>query len=1237
MGAVWRAKDRRTGERVALKVLAESHASHARRFLREATLLSGIDHPGIVGHVAHGTDKEGLPWLAMQWLDGEDLAAKLTRGRLDPDEVIALGLRLCDALAQLHGRDVVHRDIKPHNVFLCDGRADRAVLLDLGVARHFARDGRITSTNEVVGTVGYLAPEQVEETEPLSGATDMFALGCVLYESLVGEAAFTGPHPLAVLTKLLLFEPPPIFEKREDVPGALADLVHTLLIKEPARRPSIAQDVRRALLEIERGSTAFAATQPPPSSSRIGASEVRVVTFLLIEPRAVMQNDATKDLSELLAERDVADQMAAAAGARLRWSNDGLAFAVVDRGETPGDRAARSAWLALELSRLRWVARVLVSTGRALGDEVLPPNPVVDRAAAKARDAEGPEGAFVDGATEALLSGEVVLAGLPTRRRIVARGTTRLSRTILGKSLPCLGRSRELAVLDGIWTATVREQRAAVALVTGPAGVGKSRLVAEWVARLDAKVFRAAAAADPVHTGTLGLVGDLVRAAIQRTDLDEATPREALARHASDLSLSDPRVVAFLGELASVGDDTAPSAALRAARSDPRVHAEWLERAFLAWLERLTEQPLLIVVEDLPWADEASVGWLDRALRRFENRPWLVLATSRPNLDDRFPLLWEDAAPQRIALGALSERAAKELVEIAAGNELDADMRKRVVERANGHPFLLEELLRHVVHGGPSALPDSVLAMVQLRLGRLASSDRRLLRLASVLGERFSDTDLKALAGTEVQAGLASLERAEVVGPEPEPGRWAFRHALVREAAYESMVDEDRRRAHEAAAAALETRSEQPEVVARHFEAAGKRTEAAAALVLAARRALERGVPSIALALADRAAPLAEDPILRARAWAYASGAASMSGDLLRAATLGADAMAALSPEREEWFMAAYGPCLASYQLDSSRVPAVTRALLETDPGLVPPTILSAYAFSACILVLYGVSATRPVAQEVVRVARAVAESHGFEGEPFLRPLQTVLAVVALREGDVAEGRRHGISTLSWCEAIGADGLTHMAQVFSALAAIEVGRGTEALVALEGARNGLYERQNLQMGHFGLSVEIRALAAASGEGYRAALDVEAPAPTPYHEGWYATQRATLVAATGEVEEARRLTARYVGCQFPLFDGFARSLAARAAAEGGRFTEALEHIEAFDALSRQGQTYPLERSWADVVRVRALRALGRNDEAQAALVSARARIRSTAARLDVVDSAAYEEAVVPNREILAMDT
>src|SRR5262249_46480779 len=133
MGAVFRARDRTTGEAVAGKLLHE--AGDAQRFLREAALLTELRHPPIVRHVAHGRTAAGDLYLAMEWLDGEDLAHRLARGALAPDEAIALVRRIADALAMLHARGGLHRDLKPANVFLEGGRADRAKLLDFGIAR----------------------------------------------------------------------------------------------------------------------------------------------------------------------------------------------------------------------------------------------------------------------------------------------------------------------------------------------------------------------------------------------------------------------------------------------------------------------------------------------------------------------------------------------------------------------------------------------------------------------------------------------------------------------------------------------------------------------------------------------------------------------------------------------------------------------------------------------------------------------------------------------------------------------------------------------------------------------------------------------------------------------------------------------------------------------------------------------------------------------------------------------
>ena len=129
MGAVYRARDRLTGEQVAVKVARDVGSEHDDRFLREAALLAELRHPAIVRHVAHGRAAGGVPYLAMEWLDGEDLARRLTRGPLPPTDAIALVRRVAEALTLLHGRGGLHRDLKPANLFLEGGRADRVKLV----------------------------------------------------------------------------------------------------------------------------------------------------------------------------------------------------------------------------------------------------------------------------------------------------------------------------------------------------------------------------------------------------------------------------------------------------------------------------------------------------------------------------------------------------------------------------------------------------------------------------------------------------------------------------------------------------------------------------------------------------------------------------------------------------------------------------------------------------------------------------------------------------------------------------------------------------------------------------------------------------------------------------------------------------------------------------------------------------------------------------------------------------
>jgi eukaryotic-like serine/threonine-protein kinase len=236
MGTVYRAHDRTTDQPAALKIMARPRQSWVERFAREARVLAELSHPAIVRYLAHGMAPNALPFLAMDWLEGEDLAARLEGPRLTVSESLALTRRACEGLASAHAQGVVHRDIKPSNLFLVGGDPGSCKVIDFGIARLEGGVQTLTRPGTALGTVGYMAPEQALEATDVDARADVYALGCVLYECLTGRAAFTG-HPVAMLAKVLRDTPP---RPRELVPGlddALDRLVMTLLAKDRSARP----------------------------------------------------------------------------------------------------------------------------------------------------------------------------------------------------------------------------------------------------------------------------------------------------------------------------------------------------------------------------------------------------------------------------------------------------------------------------------------------------------------------------------------------------------------------------------------------------------------------------------------------------------------------------------------------------------------------------------------------------------------------------------------------------------------------------------------------------------------------------------------------------------------------------------------------------------------------------------------------------------------------------------------
>jgi serine/threonine-protein kinase len=267
MGEVWRASDAVLEREVAVKTLALSPADEeiVKRFAREARALARLNHPNVVPVYDSGAD-DGASFMVMQLLSGPSLAALLAeRGPLPLEEAIAYARQAAAGLAAAHRAGLVHRDVSPANLIL--DAAGALKLVDFGVARLTDGSPTLTMTGTVFATPGYVSPEQAAG-RPADARSDLYALGCVLYALLAGEPPFKAEHPLGVVHQHLTSPPPPLGERRADVPAELDLLLGALLAKDPRDRPASAEEVEQRLAAIGSvdGEGAGAATVPLPTA-----------------------------------------------------------------------------------------------------------------------------------------------------------------------------------------------------------------------------------------------------------------------------------------------------------------------------------------------------------------------------------------------------------------------------------------------------------------------------------------------------------------------------------------------------------------------------------------------------------------------------------------------------------------------------------------------------------------------------------------------------------------------------------------------------------------------------------------------------------------------------------------------------------------------------------------------------------------------------------------------------------
>jgi tetratricopeptide (TPR) repeat protein len=864
VGVVYRAFDLETQRVVALKVVATEAGvapEDEARLAREGSLLSNLDHPGIVKTVAFGMlEDSGRPFVAMEWLDGEDLAARQKRSPLSLAESLELTREVGEALDAAHGAGVIHRDIKPGNIFLCNAPSEsvlldcRPKLVDFGVAAK--TDVRITRTGDVVGTPAYMAPEQARGDAAIDARCDIYSLGATLFELVSGRPPHVGPNAIATLARLVTTTPPRLSELKPDVPPLVEGLVGRMLELDPEARPASMREVLEVLEDASRETARTSWVDPPEParSSRLGTSITRLVTTIVA---IRFPNTPARDRSlEQLRQRG-AD--AAPIGSDAVVAHLGARRAV-------GSEAA----VGLELGRrlARAGARVGIASGRArlswhtdIG-EMQPVGEVVDRAAALARDAQA-GAVLADATTSELGRGRYEFRARDDGSAIVGEPTRGLRGERAGGA-PFVGRDAELAQVLGAFERARGDSTPILVSVTGAPGIGKSRLRREVLARLSAHaeapnvIVQRAEAYGQGHA--LGAAADVLRAIV-------ALPKGATIAEA------EHALVSSLGP--STRDElTAKNRELLARLLanqplpegfDPRGSRDalWLAMTDLV-LQVASGQPTVVVMEDLQWADPESIGWLDHMLGRASRKPIVLLACVRPEFWVEHPERFADRDHVRLELRPVSRRAARAIARAVLGEEASDEIVERIATQASGLPLFAEELARLTATGRSAEHAPTIEAAIQASLDVLDEECRDALGRLSVFGLTCWDSALEALGMPGAEGIIKALVAAEVL-VEQNVSRftgareWVFKHALVREVAYASLGEAERRELHALAGTWLASMGEDAATVAGHYDFGGQHSAAADHWARAAQRAIAANALKDALTMAERALAFAED------------------------------------------------------------------------------------------------------------------------------------------------------------------------------------------------------------------------------------------------------------------------------------------------------------------------------------------------------------------------------------------
>jgi tetratricopeptide (TPR) repeat protein len=844
-----------------------------------------------------------------------------------------------------------------------------------------------------------------------------------------------------------------------------------------------------------------------------------------------------------------------------------------------------------------------------------------------------------------VLSGERE-AGRPTRR-------------LLGRETPCVGRERELRTLEAIVDECISAPVAHAVLLTGPAGIGKSRIRFELVEAVRARDPHAEiwlGRGDPMHAGSpFSILSRVLRRAVglsegEDLELQRRKLRARVSRHVGPDA--QQRVTEFLGELLDLAFPEAASVPLSAARQDPVLMGDQVRRAFEDFLAAETQHhPVVIVIEDLQWGDLPTVKLVDAALRTLAEAPLIVLAVARPEVHELYPGLWSERGVQEIRVGTLTKRASTALVREMLG-DLDEETVAGIVRRAGGNALYLEELIRAHASGRKDSLPDTVLAMVQARIESMEPEARRVLRAAAVFGQTFWAGGVTHLLGggdvaAEVSAWLSTLDEREVVmrtASSKFPGETdlAFRHALMRDAAYAMLTEADAELGHRLAAEWLERTGERDATtLAEHFEKGRAPDRAAVWWTRAAIDALDANDFGRALDSAARGEASGAQGEELGRLDLVRAEALRLSGDVERALGAVESALGRLEPGSALWCDAAAERALVLQRSGRAReLEAAAEELLalETTADTLDGFAL-AHVRTALALLRVG---ERGLATRLATRVEAIGGTRPLFGPVTRGWLSALRAVTALLDGDRGRYLGEARAALAAFEEAGDARPALEQRVSIGSVTMELGDYPEAERMLTEAL-ATAERLGLTHAAAGARHNLGLVLARRGR-VPEALDMQERALEVFRvqdrrlEGGARVALALIHEIAGSLDAAERearAALELLSEAAPPLVPVALAALGSIRLGKGHADEALELGERALAVAEATGGIEYGESLVRLVHALALYQSGRGDAARAAIAVARERVLAQAAELDTQLARCFVENVPDNARILEL--